>query len=96
MRLFLAESKVSSASSAMALKNPKTTVNLGGAARQTRRQTCLVSRQRRANLAPIRSSALIVGETTKPTPTNALSRDTNSTENGNKRNTPRSVKTGLS
>ena len=96
MRLFLAESKVLSASSVMALTNPKTTMNLDGIARLTRRRTLLTLRQRKANYAHTLSSALIIRGTTKPTPTNAPSGDTNSTENGNKRNMLRSVKTGSS
>ena len=58
-----------------------------------RRQTLLVSRQRKVNHAYTLSSTLIVGGTTKLTPTNSLSGDTDSIENGNKRNMLRSVKT---
>ena len=91
---FLAESKVPSVSSAMVHTNLRTTVNLGGAAKWTRRQTHLISRQRKANYAPTHSNTLIVRVITKPTPTSTHSRDINSTENGTKRNTPRSVTTG--
>ena len=90
---FLAESKVPSMSSAMVHTNPRTTVNSGNAAKQTRRQTHLVSRQRKANHAPTYSNALIVGANTKPTPTSAHSGGINSIENGTKRNTLRSMTT---
>jgi len=60
-----------------------------------RRQTHLVLRQRKMNHAPTRSNALIVGAITKLTPTSAHSEGTNSTENGTKRNTLRSMTTGL-
>ena len=93
MWLFLAESKVPSVLSVMALTNPKTTVNLGDVARLMRRWTLLASRQRKANHAHTLSNALIAGRTTKLTPTNVHSGDTNSTENGNKRNMLRSMKT---
>jgi len=68
-------------------------MNSGGVARQSRRQTLLVLRWRKVNYACTLSSALIVGGTTKPTPTNTPSGDTNLIENGNKRNTLRSVET---
>ena len=94
MQPFLAKSKVLSVSSATVHTNPRTTVNLGGAAKQTRRQTHLVSRQRKVNYALTCSNALIVGAITKPTPTSAHSGGINSTENGTKRNTLRSVTIG--
>jgi len=59
-----------------------------------RRQTLCVSRLRRAIHALTRSNALIVGEITKPTPTYAHSGGIDSTENGTKRNMPKSMKTG--
>jgi len=59
-----------------------------------RRQTHLVLRQRKVNHAPTHSNALIVGANTKPTPTSTYSGGINSTENGTKRNTPRSMTTG--
>ena len=77
----------------IALTNPKTTVNLDGVTRRMRRQTYLASKQKRTNFAHIPSNALIVGETTKPTPTNTPSRDIVSTESGSRRNMLRSVKT---
>ena len=84
------------ASSAMALTNLKTTANSDGIARQTRRQTHLASKWRRANLVHIPSNTLIVGGTTKLTPTNAPSGDIVSTESSSRRNMPRSMKTGSS
>ena len=93
MWLFLAESKVSSALSVIISTNPKITVNSDGVTRLMRKQTLLVSRQRKVNHTYTLSSTLIVGGTTKSTPTNSLSGDTDSTENGNKRNMLRSVKT---
>jgi len=92
---FLAESKVPSASSATVHTNLRTTVNSDGAAKQTRRQTHLVSRQRKMNHASTHSNALIVGANTKPTPTSAHSRGIDSIENGTKRNTLKSMTTGL-
>ena len=94
MQPSLVESKAPSVSNAMAHTNLRTTVNSGGAVKQTRRQILHVLRLRRVIHALTRSNALIVGEITKPTPTYTYSGGINSTENGTKRNTPRSVKTG--
>ena len=94
MQPFLAKSKILSMSSAMVYTNLRTTMNLGGAAKRTRRQTHLISRQRKANHALTRSNALIVGAITKLTPTSAHFRGINSIENGTKRNMPRSMTTG--
>ena len=91
---FPAESKVPNASSATVLINPRTTRSSGGAAKWMKRQILLVSRQRKVNHAPIRSNALIVRAIIKPTPTSVHSGGINSTENGTKRNMPKSVKTG--
>jgi len=68
-------------------------MNLGSVTRRMRKQTYLISKQKRTNLAHIPSNALIVGGTTKPTPTNAPSRDIVSIESGSRRNMLRSVKT---
>jgi len=95
MQPSLAESKAPSASSAMVHTNPRTTMNSGGAAKQTRRQTLHILRLRRAIHALTRSNALIVGVITKLTPTNAHSGGINSTESGTKRNMLKSMKTGL-
>jgi len=46
------------------------------------------------NPAPTCSNALTVRGTTKPIPTNAHSGSTDSTRNGTRRNTPKSVTTG--
>ena len=89
-----AEFKVPSASSAMDHTDPKTTKNLDGAAKQTKRQTPLILRLRKVTHVLIHSSVLIAGAITKLTPTSAHSGNTNSTESGNKRNTLRSMKTG--
>ena len=94
MQPFLAKSKVPSVSSAMVYTNLRTTMNSGGAAKQMRRQTHLISRQRMANHALTCSNALIVRAITKPTPTSAHSGGINSIENSTKRNMPRSVTTG--
>ena len=91
---FLAESKVPSVSSATVHTNLRTTANLGSATKWTRRQTHLVLRQRKANHASTHSNALIVRAITKPTPTSTHSGDIDSTENGTKRNTLRSMTTG--
>ena len=90
----LAESKAPSVSSTIVRTNPRTTENLGGTAKWTRRQILCISRLRRAIYTLTCSNALIAGVITKPTPTSAYSGGINSTENGTKRNTPRSVKTG--
>ena len=93
---FYAGFRALNVSNTTALTNPKTSTNSGGVARWMRRQTHLTSKQRRANLACIPSNALIVGGTTKLTPTNASSGDIVSTESGSRRNMLRSMKTGSS
>ena len=94
MQPSLTESKASSVSSAMVHTNPKITKNLGGAAKQMKRQTLCALRLRRAIHALTRSNALIVEAITKLTPTSAHSGGIDSTENDTKRNTTRSVKIG--
>ena len=90
----LAESKVPSALSAMDHTDPKTTENLGGVAKWTKRQTPLISRQRKMTHVLIHSSVLIAGAITKLTPTSAHSGDIDSTGSGTKINMLRSMKTG--
>jgi len=90
----LAKSKTPSMLSAMVHTNLRTTKNLSGAAKQTRRQTLCISRLRKVIHAFTHSNALIVGAITKLTPTSAHFEGINSTENDTKRNMPRSVKTG--
>ena len=90
----LAESKVPSVSSAMDHTDLKTTENLGGVAKWMKRQTPLVSRQRKVTHVLIHSSVLITGAITKLTPTSAYSGDIDSTGSSTKRNTLRSMKTG--
>ena len=68
-------------------------MNSGGTAKQMRRQTLYGLRLRKVIHTLTCPNALIVGAITKLTPTNAHSGGINSTENGTKRNTPRSVKT---
>ena len=89
----LAESKVPSVSSAMDHTDPKTTKNLGSAAKWMKRWTPLVSRQRKMTYVLIHSSILIVGVITKLTPTSAHSGNIDSTGSSTKRNILRSVKT---
>jgi len=74
--------------------NQKTTKNLGGAAKQTRRQTHLVLKPKKVIFAHTHSNVPIAEAITKPTLSSAHSGNTGSTESGNKRNTSRSVKTG--
>jgi len=90
----LAESRAPSVSSAMDRTDPKITKNLGGAAKQMRRRTPLISRLRKVTHALMHSNALIAGAITKLTPTSAYSGNIDSTGSGTKRNTPRSMKTG--
>ena len=71
----------------------KTTMNSDGAARRMTRLTLQGWKQKRGSHALIPSSAQTVKEITKRTPTNVHSGDTGSTENGNKENTLRSMKT---
>ena len=94
MQSSLAKSKAPSMSSAMVHTNLRTTENLGGAAKQMKRQTLCALRLRRAIHALTRSNALIVEAITKLTPTSAHSGGIDSTENDTKRNTTRSVKIG--
>ena len=92
MQPSLAESKAPSASNAMAHTNQRTTMISDGAAKWTKRQTLHILRLKRAIHALTHSNTLIVRAITKPTPTYAHSEGIYLTENGTKRNTPRSVK----
>ena len=91
-----AEFKSPNVSNAMDPINWKTIVNSDGVVKQMKNWTLPDSKQRKGNCVPIRSSARTVGETIKPIPSNILSGNIVSTENGNKRNMSRSVKTGSS
>jgi len=93
MQPFHVEFRVPNTSNVMALTNPRTTVNSGDAAKQTRRRIHLISKQRRASHALISSNAPIVGGTIKLTPINIPSGGTASTESGSRRSMSRSVKT---
>jgi len=95
-RLSHAKFKDQNASNVMVPTSQKTTVNLDGAARRMTRLILQGWKQRRGSYALIPSSAQTVNEITKQTPTNVHSGDTGSTENGNKENTLRSMKTDLS
>jgi len=77
----------------MVLTSQKTTMNSDDAARQMTRLTHQGWKQRRGSYALILSSAQTVEEITKQTPTNVRSGDTGSTENSNKENMLRSMKT---
>jgi len=92
-RLSRAKFKDQNVSNTIVPTSQKTTVNLDGAIRQTTRLTHQGWKQRRGSHALILSSAQTVEEITKRTPTNVRSGDTGSTENGNKENMLRSVKT---
>ena len=92
----LAEYKDLSVSNATVLTNQKTIVNLGGVARQMKKQTLLDSKQRKENHAHTCSSVQTVGETTKLTQISVRSGGIDSIENGSRKNTPRSMKTGSS
>ena len=92
-RLSHAKFKNQNVLNAMVPTSQKTTVNLDGAARQTTRLTHWGWKQRRGSHDLILSSAQTVEEITKQTPTNVHSGDTGSTENGNKENTLRFMKT---
>ena len=61
-----------------------------------KKQTPLDLKQRKENHAHTCSSVQTVGETTKPTQISVHSGGIDSTENGSRRNTPRSMKTGSS
>jgi len=90
----LAEFRAPSVSSAMDCTDPKTTKNLGGAAKRMRRRTSLILRLRKATHVLIHSNTLIAEAITKLTPTSAHSGDIDSTGSGTKRNMLRSMKTG--
>jgi len=92
-QLSCAKFKNQNASNATVSTNQKTTMNSDGAARQMTRLTHWGWKQRRGSHALILSSAQTIKEITKRTPTNVCSGDTGSTENGNKENMLRSVKT---
>ena len=93
---FPTESKGLSALSAMVLTNQKITENLNGAAKQTKKQILLDLKQRKENLAHIYLNVWTVGETIKLTQICVCSRDIDSTRSDNRRNIPRSMKTGSS
>ena len=93
MQLSRAKFKNQNTSNVMVPTSQKTTMNSDGVARQMTRLTHRGWKQRRGSHALILSSAQTVEEITKQTPTNVCSRDIGSTENGNKENMLRSVKT---
>jgi len=93
MRYSLAEYKDLSVSNATVLTSWKTIMNLGGVARQTRKQILLDLRQRRVNHVCTHSSVQIVRGTTKLTQISVYSGGIDSTESGSRRNIPRSMKT---
>ena len=80
-------------SSTMAPINGRTNVNLDGVVRRMKNQTLLNLKQRKENHALTHSSIWIVREIIKLTLSSTPSRNIVSTENGNKRNTSRSMKT---
>ena len=88
-----AKYKGQNASSAMAPINRRTIANSDGVVRQMKNWTLLDLKQRKENCAPTRSSVWIVEENIKLTLSSAPSGNIVSTENGNKRNTSRSMKT---
>ena len=85
-----------STSNATVLTNRKTITNSGGIAKQMKKQTPLNLKQRKENHAHTCSSVQTVRETTKLTQISIHSGGIGSTENGNKRNILRSMKTGSS
>ena len=93
-QLSLAGSKSRSASNAMAPTNWKTTANSDGVAKPTKKQILHDLKPKKENYVSIHSSVQIAEVTTKPTLLNARSGNIVSIENGNKRNTSRSVKIG--
>ena len=82
-------------SNVMAYTSQNIIRNSVGAARLMTKSTHHNSRQRKENLAPIRSSVQTVAATILPTLTNAHSGATGSIGSGIRKNTLRSVKIGL-
>jgi len=81
-------------SSAMALTRLRTTVNLHGVTKQTKRSILLVSRQKKVSCVHICSSAQIVMVITKLTLICVHSGSIDSIMSGTLKSTMRSVKTG--
>ena len=93
MQPFCAEFKVPNASNAMNHINPNIIANSDGVAKLTPRQTFQGWKPRKANLAPIYSSARIATVTIRQTPINVSFGDTDSIGNGTRGSTLRSGKT---
>ena len=93
---FYAKYKDLSVSNVTVPTSQKITVNLGGAARQTKNQTHPDLKQRKGSHALIHSNVQIAEVIIKPIPICIYSGDIDSIESGNKRNMLRSMKTGSS
>jgi len=93
MQLCPAISRAPSVSSVIVLIRLKIIINSGGAVKQMRKQILLTSRQKKANFVHIHSSAPIVVEITKWTPTYVCSRGIDSIANGISRNIKKFMKT---
>ena len=93
---FHAKYKDLSVSNVTVPTSQKITVNLDGAARQTKNQTHPNLKQRKGSHALIHSNAQIAEVITKPIPICIYSGDIDSIESGNKRNMLRSMKIGSS
>jgi len=81
-------------SSRLALTRPRTTVNLHGVVKQTKRSILLVLRQKKVSSVHTCSSAQIVMRITKLTPICTYSESIDSIMSGISKSTMRFVKTG--
>ena len=94
MLLYLAEFKDWNVSSAIVLTNLKIIVNLGSAAKPTKKPILYVLKQKKVNYVHILSSAPITMAITRWTPTFVYSGNIGSIVNGIAKNISRSIKTG--
>ena len=94
MRLCPAISSDPSASNIMALTRLRTTINLGGVAKQMRRLIPLTLRQKKVNYVHTCLSALTIMEIIKQTPIYIRSGGIDSIISGTSRSIMRSMKTG--
>ena len=93
-QLSCAEYKDLGTLNAIVLTSPKTTMNLGGVAKQTKNPTLHNLKQRKGSHVLTHSSVRTTKKITKLIPTCVHSRDIDSIGSGSKRSTLRSMKTG--